>query len=109
MERNSYKTVGNIRIHTEIEDSISPSIESVESPIRTHKILEMIELPTEETLHQKSLASPQTAASSLPISRQTFYSKLKDTVLNTRLAEKQKFLNEKAETVGLETENIDET
>ena len=70
-----------------------PSMDFVESPDVRRGNFETLEFPTEETMQLRSLNSPRTADSSLPLSRDTFYGRVKDSVWGNRLRDKLKLLN----------------
>ena len=87
------KYPGDIRIISSNEESVSPSLDFVESPVMRKGTFETLEFPTEETLQLRSANSPRTADSSLPLSRDTFYGRVKESIWGNRLRDKLKLLN----------------
>lgn len=83
-----------IRIETVSEDSQRsrlPSLEYVESPLRKNT-QETHEFLTEETLQMKS--TPNTLSSFMPLSSNTFYGKIKDSVAGLKNSVSSKFLKD---------------
>lgn len=96
-----YSPVGNINLPSATEESLIPSLEYAESPISKRRIF--AEFPTEETSHLRSLNSPHTASSTLPYPKETFYDKVRETLLNNGVTRKLRHLRQKSESLRLET------
>lgn len=95
--KNQHYSVEEVKIESIREESLAPSVEFAESPLMKKRTFETLDFPTEETIHLRSLNSPGTADSSLPLSRDTFYGKVKDSIWGNRLHEKLRFLKENKE------------
>ena len=83
-----------LKIESILEESCKsqvPPLDYVDSPIHK-KTLETHEFLTEETLHMKS--TPNTQSSFMPLSSNTFYGKIKDSVIGLRQSLSSKILKD---------------